>query len=250
MAPWVLRYAVTTGSPALYNESPLSNLVLMGTWFRVFDEQTFSELQQIETAPGTREQAIELAKSVGPRPELSQRYMEQSRGPYERPLPETLGVAAENIRLNLRQYLVNHVVLGPALIWAGRTPLRQSDAPRLPSTARYTIWGAELALLLLALWQAARTLAEASRPLGSLDRWRGKSTYEEDVRAGEAGRQGRLALALSFVGVVIFLTAVHVVIAVDELFTTPALPLIGLFAGSRVAHLVGRRRAVAVRYAA
>jgi hypothetical protein len=50
--------------------------------------------------------------------------------------------------------------------------------------------------------------------------------------------------------VVIFLTAVHVVIAVDERFTTPALPLIGLFAGSRVAHLVGRRRAVAVRYAA
>src|SRR5439155_18189730 len=34
MAPWVVRYAVATGRPALYNESPFSNLVLMGTWFR------------------------------------------------------------------------------------------------------------------------------------------------------------------------------------------------------------------------
>jgi hypothetical protein len=312
MAPWVVRYAVTTGTPALYNESPFSNLVLMGTWFRVFDEQTFSELQQIETAPGTRDQAIERAKSVGPRPELSQRYMEQSRGPYERPLPETLSLAADNIRLNLRQYLVNHVVLAPVLIWAGHTPLRQADAPRLPSTARYTIWGAELALLLLALWQAAWTLVDAARPPAALgpwrrpsadrdkpnapaanrqealgptgvDRqeapatdaelsapsdppgqgkiplrvaarplapWRSRSTHDEDVAADEAARQGRIALALSFVGIVIFLTAVHVLIAVDERFTTPALPLIGLFAGVRVAELVGRRRAVAVRYAA
>src|SRR3977135_541273 len=103
--------------------------------------------------------------------------MGQSRGPYERPLTETLGLAAENILRNLRQYLVNHVVLAPALIWAGHTPLRQSDAPRLPSTARYTIWGAELAVLLLGLWQAARTLAEASRPLAALAPWRAKSTY-------------------------------------------------------------------------
>src|SRR5260370_27637491 len=101
MAPWVTRYAIATGTPELYNENPFSNLVLMGTWFRVFDEQTFAELQQIETAPGNRDQAIERAKSVGPRPDLSQRYMEQSRGPYARPLPETLGLAADNIRLNL-----------------------------------------------------------------------------------------------------------------------------------------------------
>ena len=66
----------------------------MGTWFRVFDEQTFSELQQIETAPGPREQAIARASSVGPRPELSQRYMEQARGPYELPLGQTLALAS------------------------------------------------------------------------------------------------------------------------------------------------------------
>src|SRR5216683_6197644 len=162
MAPWVIRYAVVSGTPALYNESPFSNLVLMGTWFRVFDEQAFSELQQIESAPGPREQAIQRAATVGPRPELSQRYMEQARGPYERPLLETLGLAWGNIQLNARQYLVNHVVLAPVLIWAGHTPLRQSDAPRLPSTARYTIWAAELALLALAVWQSLRTLQRKS----------------------------------------------------------------------------------------
>jgi 4-amino-4-deoxy-L-arabinose transferase-like glycosyltransferase len=231
MAPWVVRYAVATGSPALYNESPFSNLVLMGTWFRVFDEQTFSELQQIETAPGTRDQAIERAKSVGPRPDLSQRYMEQSRGPYERPLPETLGLAADNIRLNLRQYLVNHVVFAPVLIWAGHTPLRQSDAPRLPSTARYTIWAAELALLVLACWQSLSTLQRKSM------------SYENSSSSVEA-------ITLAFLGIIVFLTVVHVVIAVDERFTTPALPLIAIFAGARVAALVGRSRAVAVRYAA
>ena len=145
MAPWVVRYAVATGTPALYNESPFSNLLLMGTWFRVFDEQTFSQLQQIETAPGPREDAIARAATVGPRPELSQRYMEQSRGPYERPLLETLSLAADNIQLNMRQYLVNHVVLAPMLIWAGHTPVRQADTARLPSSARYVIWGAELA---------------------------------------------------------------------------------------------------------
>ena len=50
--------------------------------------------------------------------------------------------------------------------------------------------------------------------------------------------------------VVLFLTAVHIVIAVDARFTTPALPLVGAFAGVRLARLVGVRRAVAVRYAA
>src|SRR5205807_2069239 len=153
MAPWVVRYAIATGSPALYNESPFSNLVLMGTWFRVFDEQTFSELQQIETAAGAREDAIARASTVGPRPELSRRYMEQARGPYERPLGETLALAAGNVQLNLRQYLINHFVLAPVLIWAGHTPVRQADAPHLPTTGRYAIWAAELALLALALWQ-------------------------------------------------------------------------------------------------
>jgi hypothetical protein len=223
MAPWVVRYAVVTGRPALYNESPFSNLLLMGTWFRVFDEQTFSELQRLETAPGTREQAIASAQTVGPRPELSQRYMEQARGPYERPLFETLGLVAGNIQLNLRQYLVNHAVLAPILIWAGHTPVRQADAPRLPSSARYVIWAAEIALLALAVWQAVRGLRDG-----------------DDT----------LAMSLSFLGVVVFLTAVHVVIAVDERFTTPALPLIGLFAGARVAQLLRARQRVAVGYAA
>ena len=88
--------------------------------------------------------------------------MEQSRGPYERPLLETLGLMAGNIQLNTRQYLVNHIVLAPILIWAGHTPVRQADAPRLPASVRYLIWGAELALLLLAL------LAGDTRPVGRL----------------------------------------------------------------------------------
>jgi len=211
MAPWVTRYAVTTGSPALYNESPFSNLVLMGTWFRVFDEQTFSELQQIETAPGSRDDAIQRASSVGPRPELSQRYMQQTRGPYERPLGETLGLAFGNVQLNLRQYLVNHLVLAPVLIWAGHTPVRQADAPHLAASGRYAIWAAELALLALALWQA--------------------------VLAVRGDGRGAAALGLSFIAIVLFLTAVHVLIAVDERFTTPALPLVGLLAGARLASL-------------
>jgi hypothetical protein len=212
MAPWVIRYTVTTGSPALYNESPFSNLVLMGTWFRVFDERTFSELQQIETAPGSREEAIQRAATVGPRPELSQRYMQQARGPYERPLGETLGLAVGNVRLNPRQYLVNHLVLAPVLIWAGHTPVRQADAPHLPASGRYAIWAAELARLALALWQAVLAL-------------------RDDARRPSA------ALALSLVAVVVFLTAVHIVIAVDERFTTPALPLVGVLAGARLAGL-------------
>jgi hypothetical protein len=84
------------------------------------------------------------------------------------------------------------------------------------------MWAAELALLLLALWQAVRSVGDSSRS----------------------------ALALSLLGVVVFLSAVHILIAVDERFTTPALPLIGLFAGVRLAELVGSRQRVAVRYAA
>jgi hypothetical protein len=48
---------------------------------------------------------------------------------------------------------------------------------------------------------------------------------------------GATALGLSFFAVVLFLTAVHIVIAVDERFTTPALPLVGLLAGARLASL-------------
>jgi hypothetical protein len=147
--------------------------------------------------------------------------MEQARGPYERPLLETLGLAWGNIQLNARQYLVNHAVLAPVLIWAGHTPVRQADAPHLPASARYAIWAAELGLLLLALWQAVRAL-------------RDPDTF---------------ALGLSFLGVVLFLTAVHIVIAVDERFTTPALPLVGLFAGARLAQLSHARPRVAVGYA-
>jgi len=40
-----------------------------------------------------------------------------------------------------------------------------------------------------------------------------------------------------------------VLIAVDERFTTPALPLVGLFAGARVASLSRTRPRVAVGYA-
>jgi hypothetical protein len=222
LAPWVTRYAIATGTPAFYNESPFSNLVLMGTWFRVFDEQTFAELQRIETAPGPREAAIDQAAKVGPRPDLSQRYMEQARGPYERPLGETLSLAAGNIQLNLRQYLFNHLVLAPVLIWVGHTPVRQADAPNLPVTARYALWASQLALLALSLWQAARAAQDA------------------DTRV----------LGASFLAIVLFLTAVHILIGVDERFTTPALPLVGLFAGSRVADLLRSRQMAAVRFAA
>jgi 4-amino-4-deoxy-L-arabinose transferase-like glycosyltransferase len=221
ISPWVARYAVITGRPALYNESPFSNLFLMGTWFRVFDEQTFAQLQQIETAPGPREDAIARAATVGPRPELSQRYMEQARGPYERPLGETLSLALGNVQLNWRQYLVNHLVEAPILIWAGRTPVRQADAPHLPTSGRYAIWASELALLGLAVWQAGRALLEP----------------------------GTRGLAASFLAILVFLTLVHIVIAVDERFTTPALLLVGLFAGARVAELLQSRRAPSVEFA-
>jgi 4-amino-4-deoxy-L-arabinose transferase-like glycosyltransferase len=221
MAPWVARYTIVTGRPALYNESPFSNLFLMGTFFRVFDEQTFAELQRIETAPGPREDAIQKASSVGPRPELSRRYMEQARGPYERPLGETLDLAFGTIRLNASQYVVNHALLAPVLIWIGHTPVRQADAPRLPTSARYAIWGGELLLLLLAVWQAVAAL-----------------------------RGPAAAFALSFLAIALFLTLVHIVLAVDDRFTTPALPLVGLFGGARIAQLLHARQRLALRYAA
>ncbi|HEX8968370.1 MAG TPA: glycosyltransferase family 39 protein [Chloroflexota bacterium] len=252
MAPWVGRYALATGTPALYNESPFSNLVLMGTWFRVFDEQTFSRLQQIETAPGPREDAIASAATVGPRPDLSERYMQQARGPYERPMAETLGLALGNIQLNLRQYLVNHLVLAPVLIWAGHTPVRQADAPRLPATGRYAIWAAEMALLGLALWQAIAGLAGArasaetpgshAGPGQSLSEVRPTATCAENrllgrTSRGEADTRAVRALSVTFLVIVAFLTAVHILIAVDERFTIPALPLVGLFAGARLSSL-------------
>jgi 4-amino-4-deoxy-L-arabinose transferase-like glycosyltransferase len=221
MSPWVVRYTVVTGSPALYNESPFSNLFLMGTFFRVFDEQTFAQLQQIESAPGAREDAIARASNVGPRPDLSRRYMEQARGPYELPLGETFTLALGNVELNWRQYLVNHLVEAPILIWAGRTPVRQGDAPHLPASGRYAIWASELVLLTLALWQGVRALREP------------------DARG----------LAASFLAITAFLTVVHIVLAVDERFTTPALLLIGVFAGGRLAELVRGRQAAAVEFA-
>ena len=221
IAPWVVRYTVATGHPALYNESPFSNLFLMGTFFRVFDEQTFAELQRIETAPGAREDAIEKASSVGPRPELSRRYMEQARGPYERPLGETLQLGLGTIQLNTRQYLVNHFLLAPVLIWIGHTPVRQGDVASVPSSARYLLWGGEAVLLVLALWHAVSALRTPLAPL-----------------------------ALSFLAIALFLTLVHIILAVDDRFTTPALPLIGLFAGMRVAQLVHARARLALRYAA
>jgi hypothetical protein len=242
IAPWLVRYTVATGQPALYNESPFSNLFLMGTWFRVFDTQTFAELEQIETAPGTRDEAIARAATVGPRPELSQRYMEQARGPYELPLGQTFSLALGNVQLNLRQYLVNHLVEAPILIWVGRTPVRQADAPNLPSSERYAIWGAELALLVLALWQAIRVLRES----GMETRRLGSGLMRGDGGAAETG----IGLAAGFIAVFLFLTLVHIVLAVDERFTTPALPLVGLFAGARVAELLRARQAAAVRVAA
>jgi hypothetical protein len=220
MTPWAVRYTVATGRPALYNESPFSNLFLMGTFFRVFDEQTFAELQRIETAPGSREEAIARAASIGPRPELSARYMEQVRGPYERPLGETLQLGLGTIQLNLRQYLVNHFALAPILIWVGHTPVRQGDAGSLPASVRYVLWGAEAVLLGLALWQAVAALRGPEAPL-----------------------------ACSFLAIALFLTLVHIILAVDDRFTTPALPLVGLFAGARVAQLVGARQRLALRYA-
>jgi 4-amino-4-deoxy-L-arabinose transferase-like glycosyltransferase len=212
VAPWALRAALARGEPALYNVSPVSDLVLKGTWYRVFDESTFAQLETIETSPIGREEAVAAAGRVGPRPELSRRYMEQARGPYERLLGETLALAAGNVRLMPGQYLVNHALVAPILIWVGRTPLRQSDLASLPTSARYVLWGLQLVLLLLAVWQAARSLRRPrTTPLG-----------------------------LAFLGALAFLTLLHVLVAVDERFTAPALPLAMTFAGAAAAALVAR----------
>ncbi len=213
VVPWVARYAVATGRPTLYNESPISNLVLMGTWFRVFDEQTFGELQGLLSMSVPYDQAVQRAGAVGPRPELSARYVSQARGPYERPIGETLSLATENVRLTPRQFLVNHFVLAPVLIWAGHTPLRQADVATLPGSLRWTLWGTQLFLVLLALWQAWRLL-----------------------RVREAA-----ALGLTFFALFAFLTGTHVLFAVDDRFTVPALPLVQVLAGLGIAALVARR---------
>jgi hypothetical protein len=78
-----------------------------------------------------------------------------------------------------------------------------------------------------------------------------RRTYPpEGIDWPTAERRASMALGLSFLTVVLFLTAVHIVIAVDERFTTPALPLVGLFAGARIAQLVRGRQRLAVGYAA
>ena len=214
LAPWVARNAVATGEPSLHEASPVSNLLLMGTWFRVFDEPTFMELQRIQRARITDEEAVRQAASVGPRPDLSARYMEQARGPYERPLGEALREAAINVQMNPRQYLVNHFVLAPVLIWAGHTPVRQADVAAVPASARWLLWGAQLALVLVALGTAARGLrAPRSR-----------------------------ALSLVFLLLAGFISAIHLIIAVDDRFTIPALPLVQLFAGAGLAAMIARIR--------
>ena len=80
-----------------------------------------------------------------------------------------------------------------------------ADGPVSPVAARYWSGGAGRALLVLARWHALRGLWDEST----------------------------LAISRCFLGVVLFLTAENVVIAVDERFTTPALPLVGVFAGVR-----------------
>jgi 4-amino-4-deoxy-L-arabinose transferase-like glycosyltransferase len=212
--PWVARYAIGTGRPAVYNESPASDLILKGSWYRVFDEATFARLEAIETSSAPRDEAIAEAARVGPRPELAQRYMEQARGPYDRPLGEALALAAGNVRLDAGRILVNHLLVAPVLIWVGRSPLRQADLPLLPVVVRYALWGVQLGLLLVGVWQAARAL-----------------------------RQPRTtALALAFLASLLFLTLLHSLIAVDERFTAPALPLAMTFAGAGLATLWARWR--------
>ncbi|MBI4494133.1 MAG: glycosyltransferase family 39 protein [Chloroflexi bacterium] len=216
MAPWVGRIAAATGRPGLYDTSPVSNQVLMGTWFRVFDEPTFTRLLEVANSNATDEQAVARAGTIGPRPDLSARYMAQLRGPYDLPLEQALPAALENVRLNLPQYLVNHFALAPVLIWSARTPVRQADMDALPRWARWALWGVQLGLVALALWQA--------------------------VRAFRSRRA--LPLALSFLGVWLFLTLVHVLISVDERFTVPALPLVLMLAGARVADMLAPRSAL------
>jgi hypothetical protein len=140
--------------------------------------------------------------------------MEQARGPYDRPLGEALEEAAGNIRLEPGKILVNHLLVAPLLIWAGRTPLRQADLPLLPSVVRYALWGIQLALLALGVWQAMRALRTPDTA----------------------------PLALALLVSLLFLTLVHSLIAVDERFTAPALPLVMTFAGAALATLWARRR--------
>lgn len=204
MLPWIARYWIVTGHPAIYDESPMTDLVLKGTFFRSFDEATFTQLQVIERQPGPTADAVQAASHVGPNPELSARYVAQVRGPYVLPPDQTVQIAVGNIALQPRQFLVNHFVEAPFLIWAGHTPLRQSDANRLPTLLRWSFWGLQLALLLVALWQAIASLRT---------------------------HQTR-ALALTFLAVFAFLTALHILIAVDDRFTVPALPLSLLFSAA------------------
>ena len=67
------------------------------------------------------------------------------------------------------------------------------------------------------------------------------------VRASRCDRT--FVLSLAFLSVMAFLTAVHVFVAVDDRFTVPALPLVGLFGGARVAELLAGRWRVAPAYA-
>lgn len=218
MAPWVVRYALVTGRPALYNESPVSDLILKGTWFRVFDERTFAQLQQIERSAPNSAEALAQAESVGPRPDLSARYMAQARGPYERPLAEALSLAAGNVALYPGQYLVTHLVQAPILLWGARTPVRQADVAAIPATVRWGWWGLQLALVGLAVWQGVRA----------------------------ARRPPTAVLGQLFLGVFLLLTAIHVVVAIDERFTIPALALVQTFAGARLAGLLRRARTAPV----
>jgi hypothetical protein len=105
-------------------------------------------------------------------------------------------------------------MVAPVLIWVGRTPLRQADVPLLPSPARYLLWGLQLVLLVLALWQSARALR----------------------------RPETNAVALAFLASLAFLTLLHSLIAVDERFTAPALPLVMTFAGAGLATIWARWR--------
>ena len=66
----------------------------------------------------------------------------------------------------------------------------------------------------------------------------------------DAKQRGKLICGIApNIYVLIGCHGVHVLIAVDERFTTPALPLVGLLAGARLAALARRRVPTAVRYA-
>lgn len=202
MLPWIGRNALVLGRPTLYEVSPVSNLVLMGTWFRAFDEQTFAELQRIQRARVSDEEAVAQASRVGPRPDLSARYMAQARGSYDLPLDVAARESLENIRLNLPRYLVNHLVLAPVLIWAGHTPVRQADLQAVPSLARWALWAAQGLVVVGAVWQALRLVRDP---------------------------RGRL-LAAVFLSMAASVTVLHVFIAVDDRFTVPLLAVVQTFA--------------------